>query len=84
MWPDSTLTIAKSQRQGCFQFLSEYTTSNFFIFLMAGSTDSDSGNLEVELILVSFFCVKDDNVGEIQARSRYLYVVKPTRADADG
>ena len=31
-----------------------------------------------------FFCVKDDNACEIQARSRYLAVVKPTQADADG
>ena len=85
MWPDSaqifTHFIAESQRQAFFHFLSESGNSKFFSFLMDGSTDS--GNLEVELVLV-VFCVKDDSSCEIQARTRYLAVVKPTRGDADG
>ena len=77
----SLLTIDDSQRQDFFHFLSESGNSKFFSFLMDGSTDS--GNLEVELVLV-VFCVKDDSSCEKQARTRYLAVVKPTRGDADG
>ena len=48
---------------------------------MDGSTDC--GNTEIELVLVTF-CVKNDEAYEIQARCRYLALVKPTRADAEG
>ena len=86
MWPDSAKTftrfIAESQHQEFFHSLSESsTTSIFFSFLMDGSTDS--GNLEVELVLV-LFCVKNDDTYKMEACTRYLAVVKPTRADADG
>ena len=85
MWPDSakifTHYIAESQRQDFFHTLAQSTISNFFSFLMDGSTDS--GNLEVELVLV-VFCMKNDTAREIQACTRYLATVKPAQANADG
>ena len=81
MWPDSaklfTHFIAESQRQVVLHSLSECK----FSFLMDGSTDS--GNLEVELVF-AVFCKRDDSACEIRTYIRYLAVVKPTRADAEG
>jgi len=45
---------------------------------MDGSTDSGSN----EVLVV--FCVKNGNAFEIQADCRYLALVKPTQADAEG
>lgn len=74
MWSDSakkfTHFIAESQRQEFLHSFSESPTAKFFSFLMDGSTDS--GNLEVELVLV-VFCVKDKMFS-----ARLLQVIRST------
>ena len=71
--------IAESQRQS---FLDRFSaSSNFYSFLMDGSTDA--GNVEDELVLIQH-CIQDDTAKEIRSRSRYLSLGVPAKSDADG
>ena len=73
-----TQFIAESQRRS---FLQSLSSTNFVSFLMDGTTDA--GNLEDELF-VALYCKKDDVLREIRSCARYLSVVNPEKADADG
>ena len=68
--------IAESQRSAFFQSL---LTTQFYTFLMDGTTDA--GNIEDELIVIMTF-YKDDMVGEVKSVARYLSVEIPKKADA--
>ena len=68
--------IAESQRQS---FLETFSASNFYSFLMDGSTDT--GNVEDELILVQY-CIQDGAAQEIRSCVRYVSLEVPTKADA--
>jgi len=70
--------IAESQRQS---FLESFSISNFYSFLMDGSTDA--GNVEDELVLVQY-CTQDAAAQEMRSCVRYLSLEVPTKADADG
>ena len=70
--------IAEAQRQS---FLDKLSTSNFYSFLMDGSTDA--GNVEDELVLVQY-CTQDDTAQEMRSCVRYLSLEVPSKADADG
>ena len=48
---------------------------------MDGSTDK--GRVENELFVI-LFCKKDDTLKEVTTCARYLCVLEPTKADADG
>ena len=69
--------IAEAQRQS---FLDKLSTSNFYSFLMDGSTDA--GNVEDELVLVQY-CTQDDTAQEMRSCVRYLSLEVPSKADAD-
>ena len=69
--------IAESQRQSFFDRFS--ASSNFYSFLMDGSTNA--GNVEDELVLIQH-CIQDDTAKEIRSCSRYLSGV-PAKSDAD-
>ena len=71
--------IADSQRQTFLECLS--ASSNFYSFLMDGSTDA--GNVEYELVLVQY-CAKDNVAQEMRSCVRYLSVEVATKADAAG
>ena len=60
--------IAESQRQSFYESL---TQSNFYSFLMDGSTDA--GNVEDELVLVQY-CIQNDAAQEIRSSVRFLSV----------
>lgn len=70
--------IAESQRQEFHQMLSG---TKFFSFLMDGSTDK--GKVENEVIVIQY-CRVDETVEEVRSFSRFLRVVEPVKADADG
>ena len=70
--------IAEAQRQS---FLNKLSTSNFYSFLMDGSTDA--GNVEDELVLVQY-CTQDDTPQEMRSCVRYLSLEVPSKANADG
>ena len=70
--------IAESQRQS---FLDTFPKSNFYSFLMDGSTDA--GNVEDELVLI-LYCTRDDPAQEMRSCVRYLTLEVPVKADADG
>ncbi len=78
--PAQTFThyIAESQRQS---FLESFSASNFYSFLVDGSTDA--GNVEDELILVQY-CTQDAAAQEMRSCVRYLSLEVPMKADADG
>ena len=70
--------IAESQRQS---FLESFSASNFYSFLMDGSTDA--GNVEDELVLV-LYCTQDTAAQEMRSCVSYLSLEVSTKADADG
>ena len=70
--------IAESQRQS---FLEGFSNSNFYSFLMDGSTDA--GNVEDELVLVQY-CSLDAAAQEMRPCVRYLSLEIPKKADANG
>ena len=70
--------IAESQRQS---FLENFSTLNFYSFLMDGFTDA--GNVEDELVLVQY-CTQDAAAQEMRSCVRYLSLEVPTKSDADG
>ena len=70
--------IAQSQREG---FVKAFSNKRFFSFMMDGTTNS--GNLEDELIVV-LYCQRDDASGEMKSCARYLTVVNPEKANAEG
>ena len=70
--------IAQSQRN---HFVRSLSKSHYFSFLMDGTTDS--GKVEDELVVI-LHCKQDDVVKEIRTCARYLTVVTPNKADADG
>ena len=82
--PDSaklfTGFIAKCQLQA---FLSSFYSSgsHFFSLLMDGTTDA--GDQEDELIVL-VYCYKDEANEELTARTRYLSLHRPQKADASG
>ena len=70
--------IAESQRQ-C--FLDKCSSKFFYSFLMDGATDV--GNVENKVVLMQY-CASDDDNREIISCCRFLAIVEPTKADADG
>ena len=70
--------IAESQRRS---FIHSLANTHFISFLMDGTTDA--GKIEDELV-VALYCKKDDVSKEIKSCARYLSVVTPNKADADG
>ena len=70
--------IAQSQRQS---FLHSLSSSNFYSFLMDGSTDS--GNVEDELVLIQY-CTQDVAAQEMKSCTRYLSLEVPAKANSDG
>ena len=70
--------IAESQGQS---FLDTFSKSNFYSFLIDGSTDA--GNVEDELVLIQY-CTQDDPAQEMRSCVRYLSLEVPVKADADG
>ena len=70
--------IAQSQ---CQSFLDSLSTTNFYSFLMDGSTDA--GNVEDELVLIQY-STQDAAAQEMKSCTRYLSLEVPTNADADG
>ena len=71
--------IAESQRQamhsGCL------SVKHFFSCLMDGSTDK--GRVENELFVI-LYCHKDSNTEKVKTTVKFLSVVEPMKADADG
>ena len=72
--------IAESQRQHFYDTL-RTSRCHFYSVLMDGSTDK--GRIENELFVI-IFCKKDDTLQEVFTCARYLCVLEPERADADG
>ena len=70
--------IAESQRKS---FIHSLADTHFVSFLMEGTTDA--GKVEDELV-VALYCRKDDVSKEVKSCARYLSVVTPNKADADG
>ena len=70
--------IALAQREG---FISQLSVAKFYSFLMDGSTDA--GNIEQELVLISF-CRKDDSARKVRSCTKLLSLLSPEKADADG
>ena len=70
--------IALAQREG---FISQLSVTKFYSFLMDGSTDA--GNIEQELVLISF-CIKDDSAQKVRSCTKLLSLSSPEKADADG
>ena len=66
--------IAESQHQTFLESLS--ASSNFYSFLMDGSTDA--GNVEDKLVLVQY-CAQDDATQEMNSCVQYLSVEVPTK-----
>ena len=71
--------VAESQRQamlsGCL------SVKHFFSCLMDGSTDK--GKVEIDLFVI-LYCHKDSNTEEVKTTVKFLSVVEPMKADADG
>ena len=70
--------IAESQQQ---EFQRVLSNSKFFSILMDGSVDK--GKVENEVIVVQY-CLVDNDSEEITSCSRFLKIVEPKKADANG
>jgi len=70
--------IAESQQQ---EFQREISNTQFFSILMDGSVDK--GKVENEVILVQY-CHLDNDLDEIKSCSRFLKIIEPKKADANG
>ena len=81
MWPDSAKRLLTLSLKVISSISFQNLVATSVVFFMDGSTDC--GNTEVELVLVAF-CLKNDEAYVIQAKCRYLALVKPTRADVEG
>ena len=69
--------IAESQHQS---FLENIFTSNFYSFIMEGSTDT--GNVEDKLVLVQY-CTQNATAQEMRLCVMYLLLDVPTQDDID-
>ena len=70
--------IAEAQRH---EFHRSLSSQHFYSILMDGSTDK--GRVENELFVI-LFSKKDDVMEEVKTCARFLCVLEPSRADADG
>ena len=70
--------IAESQKR---EFHLSLSSCHFYSLLMDGS--ADKGRVENELFVI-LFCKQDDTLQEVKTCARYLCVLEPSKADADG
>ena len=70
--------IAESQHQS---FLEDFSTIQFYSFLMDSSIDA--GNVKDELLLVQY-CTEDATVQEMRSCVRYISLEVPSKGNTDG